>query len=43
VADQPGAKSLATGFEALFLDRFVTLQQSRSGDVFRGVAFAPRP
>jgi hypothetical protein len=42
VADPPGAKSLATGFEALFLDRFVTLQQSRSGDVFRGVAFAPR-
>lgn len=25
------------------LDQFVTLQQSRSGEVFRGVAFAPSP
>jgi hypothetical protein len=25
------------------LDQFVTLQQSRSGEVFRGVAFAPGP
>lgn len=25
------------------LDQFVTLQQSRSGEVFRGVAFAPTP
>ncbi len=25
------------------LDQFVTLQQSRSGEVFRGVAFAPQP
>ena len=41
VVDQPSAKSLATGFEAFFFDRFVTLQQAQSGDVFRGVALAP--
>ncbi len=41
VVDQPGATSPASGIGALFLDRFVTLQQSRGGDVFRGVALAP--
>jgi hypothetical protein len=41
VVDQPSAKSLATGFGAFFFDRFVTLQQAQSGDVFRGVALAP--
>jgi hypothetical protein len=41
VGDQISATSLPTGFRARFLDNFVTLQQSKSGEVFRGVALAP--
>jgi hypothetical protein len=31
------------GDDHVTLEQFVTLQQSRSGEVFRGVAFAPAP
>ena len=31
------------GDDHVTLEQFVTLQQSRSGEVFRGVAFAPVP
>ncbi len=41
VTDQLSATSLASGPRAFLFDRFITLQQSKSGDVFRGVAFAP--
>jgi len=39
--DELSAMSLPTGLRALFYDNFITLQQAPSGDVFRGVAFAP--
>jgi hypothetical protein len=41
VDDGDGSGNWSGGKPAL--DQFVTLQQSRSGEVFRGVAFAPAP
>lgn len=42
VTDLLSATSLSSDHHFGFLDRFFTLQQSGAGEVFRGVAFAPR-